>query len=112
MNQRHCQKLLVCITSNLHTGAVNSIKEHPFIYYYDKGVRVSLNTDNRLISNTNLSKEYLIACQLFKLSLKDIREIIIMSMKSAFIPNQERKELIKILSNELENDFEITSSYI
>ncbi len=75
-------------------------------------MRVSLNTDNRLISNTNLSKEYLIACKLFNLSLKDIREIIIMSMKSAFIPHQERKELIKILSNELENDFGITSSYI
>ena len=104
--------LEICITSNFHTGAVDSINEHPFKYYYDRGVRVSLNTDNRLISNTNLSKEYLTACKLFNLNLKDIREIIIMSMKSAFIPHQERKELIKILSNELENDFGITSSYI
>ena len=108
-NHRIC--LEICITSNFHTGAVESLKEHPFIYYYNKGVRVCLNTDNRLISNTNLSKEYLIACQLFNLNLNDIREIIIMSMKSAFIAHQERKRLIKLLSNKLENDFGITSSY-
>ena len=96
-NHRIC--LEICLTSNYHTGAVESIKEHPFKYYYEKGIRVSLNTDNRLISNTNLSKEYFLASQLFNLDLKDIREIIIMSMKSSFIPHQKRKQMIKNISN-------------
>ena len=109
-NHRIC--LEICLTSNYHTGAVESIKEHPFNYYYEKGIRVSLNTDNRLISNTNLSKEYFLASQLFNLGLKDIREIIIMSMKSSFVPHQKRKQMIKNISNELENDFGIVSAYI
>ena len=91
---------------------IDSIKEHPFKYYYDKGIRVSLNTDNRLISNTNLSKEYFLASHLFNLDLRDIMEIIIMSMKSSFVPHQKRKQMIKNISNELENDFGIVSAYI
>jgi len=109
-NHRIC--LEICLTSNYHTGAVESIKEHPFKYYYEQGIRVSLNTDNRLISDTNLSKEYFLASQLFNLDLKDIREIIIMSMKSSFIPHQKRKQMIKKISNELENDFGIVSTYL
>ena len=71
-----------------------------------------IRDSNRLISNTNLSKEYFLASQLFNLGLKDIREIIIMSMKSSFIPHQKRKQMIKNISNELENDFGIVSAYI
>ena len=73
---------------------------------------LSLNTDKRLISNTNLSKEYLTASKLFNLNLKDIREIIIMSMKSAFIPHNERKKIIRKIANELEQDFGLMPEFI
>jgi len=104
--------LEICLTSNYHTGAVKSLEDHPFKFYYDNGLRVSINTDNRLISGTNLSEEYFLASQLFKLKIEDIREIIIMSMKSAFIPHQIKKKMIKAIANELENDFEIFSNYL
>ena len=104
--------LEICLTSNYHTGAVKSLKDHPFKFYYDNGLRVSINTDNRLISGTNLSEEYFLASQLFKLKTEDIREIIIMSMKSAFIPHQLKRKMIKAISSELENDFEIFSNYL
>ena len=104
--------LEICLTSNYQTGAIDLIENHPFKFYYEQGIRVSLNTDNRLISNTNLSNEYFIASQLFSLSLIDIREIIIMSMKSSFISYKDRKQMIKIISDELENKFGIISSYI
>ena len=104
--------LEICLTSNYHTGAVKSLSDHPFKFYYDNGLRVSINTDNRLISGTNLSEEYFLASQLFKLKIEDIREIIIMSMKSAFMPHQLKTKMIKAISSELENNFEIFSNYL
>ena len=104
--------LEMCLTSNYHTGAIDIIENHPFKFYYKQGIRVSLNTDNRLISSTNLSKEYFLASKLFNLNVNDVREIIIMSMKSSFIPQKDRKQMIKKISDDLENKFGIISSYI
>ncbi len=44
--------LEMCLSSNVHTGAVRSMAEHPFKLYYDRGFRVTLNTDDRLMSDT------------------------------------------------------------
>jgi adenosine deaminase len=86
--------LEICLSSNVHTGAVPSIKDHPFGLYYKSGFRVTLNTDNRLMSNTNMTKEYAAAVENFNLNLDDLEKIAINSMKSAFIPYNERIELI------------------
>lgn len=82
--------LEMCLSSNVHTGAAPSIEEHPFGLYYNARYRVTINTDNRLMSNTTLSREYQIAADVFKLNLDDLEKITINAMKSAFIPYDQR----------------------
>jgi adenosine deaminase len=86
--------LEMCLSSNVHTGAVKSLDEHPFGLYYNAKYRVTLNTDDRLMSDTTLSKEYQIAADVFKLNIDDLEKITINAMKSAFIPYHERIRLI------------------
>jgi len=86
--------LEICLTSNLDTGAVKSIKEHPFGIYYRYKFRVSLNTDDRLMSNTTMTKEYKLAHDIFMLSVTDLEKLSINAMKSEFIQYKKRIELI------------------
>ncbi len=103
----HRIALEICLTSNVHTKSVRSLKEHPFKYYFDQGIRVTLNTDNRLVSNTSLSQEYLIARETFGLTLNDFRDIIINGFKSSFLSHQQRREMIKTVVEELKAEFGI-----
>lgn len=82
--------LEICLLSNLHTGAVDKLENHPFGVFYKEKFRVTINTDDRLMSDTNLTKEFLTAVEYFNLNLDDIEKITINSMKSAFIPYKER----------------------
>ncbi len=86
--------LEMCLSSNVHTGAAPSLEQHPFGLYYNAGFRVTLNTDDRLMSDTTLSKEYQIAADVFKLNLEDLEKITINAMKSAFIPYERRLHFI------------------
>jgi adenosine deaminase len=108
----HRIPLEVCLTSNLQTGSVRSLKYHPFKFYYDQGIRVTLNTDNRLMSDTTLTKEFMLAHDLFEFGLHDFREITITAMKSAFLPYQERKKMIKSIAEEFEEDFGLHPEYV
>jgi len=92
----------ICMTSNIHTGSVKSYETHPFKFYYDYGLRVTLNTDNRLISNTNLTKEYMLAHKYFNFQISDFKEIIINGFKSAFLPHRVRTEMIRKIADELD----------
>ena len=103
----HRIALEVCLTSNVHTKSVRSLKEHPFKFYFEQGIRVTLNTDNLLVSNTTLSKEYLIAKETFGLTLNDFRDIIINGFKSSFMSHQERRAVIGSVVDELEAEFEV-----
>lgn len=86
--------LEICLTSNVDTGAVRSVKEHPFGVYLKYRFRVTLNTDDRLMSNTTLTKEFQIAHKVFGLSFEDIEKLTINAMKSAFLPYNRRIKLI------------------
>ncbi|MDX2129186.1 MAG: adenosine deaminase [Chloroherpetonaceae bacterium] len=86
--------LEICLSSNIHTGAAKSFAEHPFGIFFKNKFRVTINTDNRLMSNTTLSEEYRIAHQFFGLSFEDLERLSINSMKSAFIPYSERVDMI------------------
>ena len=86
--------LEICLTSNVDTGAAESIEQHPFGVYYRYNFRVTLNTDDRLMSDTTMTKEFARACQAFTLDLDDLEKITINSMKSAFIPYNRRLQLI------------------
>jgi adenosine deaminase len=86
--------LEICLTSNVDTGAVKSLEEHPFGIYYRYKFRVTLNTDDRLMSNTTMTKELYLAHKTFKLGLDDLEKITINAMKSAFIPYNRRIRFI------------------
>jgi len=84
----------ICLLSNVHTGAIDKLENHPFIKLFKQKFRVFLNTDDRLMSDTTLTKEYLTATELFDISLDDIEKLNINAMKSAFIPYNERLKYI------------------
>ena len=86
--------LEICLSSNVHTGSVASLAAHPFKLYLDRGFRVTLNTDDRLMSDTTMTKEFAIAVETFGLTLVDLEKITMNSIKSAFIPFDERLRLI------------------
>jgi adenosine deaminase len=86
--------LEICLTSNVHTGAVKSLEEHPFAIYYRYKFRLSLNTDDRLMSNITLTDEFHTAVETFGLKIEDLEKLTINAMKSAFIPYKQRIAII------------------
>jgi len=86
--------LEICLLSNVHTGAVDKIENHPFGLLFKEKYRVTLNTDDRLMSDTTMSKEFLVAIDVFNLNLEDLEKITLNSMKSAFIQYKERLHFI------------------
>jgi len=86
--------LEICLLSNVHTGATPSLAQHPFKIFYQERFRVTLNTDNRLMSNTTMTKEFEAAAEAFGLTLDDFEKISINAMKSAFLPYDQRIALI------------------
>jgi adenosine deaminase len=86
--------LEICLLSNVHTGAVDRIENHPFSILYKEKFRVTINTDDRLMSNTNMTKEFMTAISNFNLNLEDVEKISLNAMKSAFIPYKERLNYI------------------
>jgi len=73
----HRIPLEICLTSNWQTKSIRSLKYHPIKYYYNQGIRVTLNTDNRLMSGTTLTDEFLLSRKLFGFDLHDFREMTI-----------------------------------
>ena len=82
--------LEMCPSSNVQTGAVRSIAEHPFDLLARLRFRVTVNTDNRLMSDTTMSMEMLRLVEAFGYGWSDLARFTINAMKSAFIPFDER----------------------
>ena len=86
--------LELCPTSNVQTGAADSIATHPIGLLRTLGFRVTVNTDNRLMSGTSMSREMDLLSQAFGWGLKDMEWLTINAMKSAFLGFDERLEII------------------
>ena len=86
--------LEMCPTSNVHTGAAASIAEHPIDLLRRLRFRVTLNTDNRLMSGVSLSTEFAALDEAFGIGLGEMEWLTINAMKSAFAPFDERLRLI------------------
>ena len=87
--------LELCPTSNVHTGAVDDIAAHPIGLLRNLGFRITLNTDNRLMSDVSMSSEMAELNRVFGWGLEDFRWLTINAMKSAFLPFDERLMLIE-----------------
>ncbi len=86
--------LEMCPTSNVHTGAAGSIGDHPIDLLRRLRYRVTVNTDNRLMSNVTLSGEFAALDQVFGIGLGEMEWLTINALKSAFAPFDERLRLI------------------
>jgi adenosine deaminase len=89
--------LEMCPTSNVHTGAVASIEAHPIDLLRRLRFRVTLNTDNRLMSDITLSEEFRRLDEAFGIGLGEMEWLTINAMKSAFAPFDERLRIINEL---------------
>ena len=90
----HRIPLEMCPTSNVQTGAVDTIEEHPIREYFDRGLRVTVNTDNRLMSATTMTDELVLLVERLRFDLEEIRKLLMNGFKSAFLRYPERKALI------------------
>ena len=86
--------LELCPSSNVQTGAAPSIAEHPIGLLRDLRFRVTVNTDNRLMSGTSMSREMALLVEAFGYGWKELQWFTINAMKSAFIPFDERLRII------------------
>lgn len=98
----HRIPLEICLKSNLQTKAVDDLKDHPIDLYYSYGLRVTLNTDNRLVSDTTLTDEYMLAIKKLGFNYENIKDIIINGFKSSFLPYKEKVRLINSALKEME----------
>ena len=98
----HRIPLEICIKSNFHTKAVPDIRSHPIDFYIDYGLRVTINTDNRTISDTAVTDEYMLAINELKLDYPTIKYVILNGFKSAFLPYKERVRLINSILREFD----------
>lgn len=107
----HRVPLEICLSSNVQTKAVSTFGSHPLRIYYDYGLRVTINTDNRLMSATTVTKELWLAAQTFGFTFDDLCGILINGFKSAFLPYRDRAVLLSSVLEELKG-FGYESSYM
>jgi adenosine deaminase len=92
---RDCRiPLEMCPSSNVQTGAAESIERHPIGLLRRLGFRVTVNTDNRLMSDTSMSREMELLSEAFGYGLNDLQWFTVNAMKSSFLPFDQRLELI------------------
>lgn len=96
--------LEVCPTSNVQTNVVATYENHPIKYLYDKGIKVTISTDNRTVSNITLIEEYQKLIDTFKFTLEDIKRMNIFAINSSFLSDTEKENLI-IKYNTLYEEF-------
>ncbi len=91
----HRIPLEVAITSNLHTGSWAEAADHPFGALYRAGFNVSINTDNRLMSDISMNDEYSLAAGTFDLTTQELTDITIKAIKAGFGDWPTRRALIE-----------------
>ena len=87
-------------------AATPSFEEHPFREYLKTGLRVTLNTDNRLVSSTTMTNELDRAVETFGLSPMDVRQVLLNGFKSAFVPYREKGALLRRAVLEIDQELE------
>jgi adenosine deaminase len=97
----HRIPLEVCPSSNVQTGAVRDLASHPMKLYYNLGLRVTVNTDNRLVTDTTVSQELWYCHTKMGMSVADIKSIITAGFKSAFLPFHVKQAYLRRVSDEL-----------
>ncbi|HVO31756.1 MAG TPA: adenosine deaminase [bacterium] len=94
--------LEVCLTSNVHTRAVSDYASHPYVRYLRTGVKVTINTDNRTVSNTTLSHELALAWFWGDLTRDELKRLVVNGVDAAFLPSEEKAMLREKFATEFD----------
>jgi adenosine deaminase len=97
----HRIPLECCPSSNVQTGAVKDLRSHPLKFYFDLGLRVTVNTDNRLITDTTASKELWLTHTEIGLPFDEIKSLVVAGFKSSFQPFHEKQAMLRRVTQEL-----------
>jgi adenosine deaminase len=97
----HRIPLELCPSSNVQTGSVTGFAAHPLRFYFDFGLRVTVNTDNRLVTDTTCTKELLLAHRELGFTLDDLCTVVVQGFKSAFLPFREKSDLLAAINAEI-----------
>ncbi len=89
--------LEICPTSNVQTNVVNTYDMHPILKLFNLGIPVSVNTDNNTVSNVSITDEYVKLNKYFGFNIDDFKKMNISAIKHAFISEEEKDKLIKIV---------------
>lgn len=93
----------MCLASNMQTRAIRDWEDHPIRRFMAEGLRVTLNTDNRLVSGTTVTREYALAVEHYGLETPQLTKIILDGFKSAFLPQAEKARLVNRVLGEFES---------
>jgi adenosine deaminase len=85
----------ICLTSNVQTRAAASYASHPLRRYFDEGIKVTLNTDNRLMSATTLTDEYAHAVNHLAFTFDEVARLATNGFETAFLPHAQRAQLVE-----------------
>ncbi|MCA9609012.1 MAG: adenosine deaminase, partial [Myxococcales bacterium] len=97
----HRIALECCPSSNVQTGAVRDLASHPLKLYHDLGLRVTVNTDNRMITDTTVSRELWLTHTQMGLALDEIKRIILNGFKAAFLPFHVKQAFLRRIAKDL-----------
>jgi aminodeoxyfutalosine deaminase len=86
----------ICLTSNVRTGVVKSIADHPAKSFFDQGIMITLNTDDPALFSTTLSREYQLAQDTFAFTDEHLRELARNSFEASFLPAEKKLELLSL----------------
>ena len=94
--------LEMCVTSNVHTHAVAAVAAHPLRRYLEQGVRVTLNTDGRLMDGITLTDEHFLAHTVLGVTPAELGRMTLNACEAAFLPESEKVALVARMQSELD----------
>jgi adenosine deaminase len=89
--------LEMCPTSNVQTKAVNQFSEHPIYDFHRDGIKVTVNTDNRTVSDTTMANECDVVCNEFAMSDEEYKQLYMNSVEASFADEKTKEKLKKYL---------------
>lgn len=90
----------VCVTSNYQSGVVPMVQNHPIVEMVDRGLNVTINTDDPSISQICLSDEYRLICEVMGMDLDTLRQRVIAAAQASFLPDSDREQLVDTINRE------------
>jgi adenosine deaminase len=97
----HRIALECCPSSNVQMGAVRDLASHPLKLYHDLGIRVTINTHNRLITDTTVSKELWLCHTQMGMTLSEIKHMVLNGFKATFLPFHSKQAFLRRIGREL-----------